>query len=762
VSAKRLCLFKSSRRQEYTRENLRILSGVPGDIVDVGYMARWVDRDVMAEAPRVGDRAVVVLADPPYETSTPIRTVEIASVESDETALLLRLRLGPRVATDSARWAHVVGSGGHPKAGSFVSRLQVDGCFEEATDRQTEQQLWLRQVEAISTGEGYRRVAFLGVESVVAADGVRLEPPYLLRVGQGYTVTIRSHNPHLGRGVLRSLRLLPRPDATRVALAMDAMSIPAEGSFGFHLEPLADGATSLEFNVARGSEFWFAFQLSWDTTLTAGPPDDLGLMPDTSAARVVVGEEARPGPRVTHDRDAAAEELLRGYRLVGDRTDVPDDVRLGLLDHMLAALPRSTRLQEQRGIALARSGQLEDAVEVLEQIPPSSLAGDARTTLVEAWFRLGRLPTRLDDITIAEFSRPGHVERLREASASLTSGDQVRVALYLADGVLTDHHASDWIGELLRRTGLARADVLSLFETWQYIDSMAAARSFEALAGKGAIDLADPRVASLALDLGLAGGTPALRRSAIQALQVHYQIGGPIDKLVELLGTVMARLPEDERVTNADPIVRAILGASADVPQLEPAMEVASHLIDLYCRRGELDRAVELADASAASVTRVAPETRARFELAQAELEALIDRSPVLREYREARRASVDAGIRAALGGKRVLVAGGLEPEWWGKAKQDLGLSGDSQWLETSKRKSPKPAAVKKLVQGAALIAVETDNIGHSFSQALVDAADSLGVQRVYVSSRGRAAFVADVGGVVDGLSIPDSDSVDG
>ncbi len=46
MASELLCLFKSSRRTEYTGENLRILSGAIDDEVEVSYKERWLSEDV--------------------------------------------------------------------------------------------------------------------------------------------------------------------------------------------------------------------------------------------------------------------------------------------------------------------------------------------------------------------------------------------------------------------------------------------------------------------------------------------------------------------------------------------------------------------------------------------------------------------------------------------------------------------------------------------------------------------------------------------
>ena len=73
MTAELLCLFKSSRRTEYTQENLRILSGAIGDEVGVAYKERWLSEDVRQRLPGPDDPVLIVLADPPYAKSQPIR-----------------------------------------------------------------------------------------------------------------------------------------------------------------------------------------------------------------------------------------------------------------------------------------------------------------------------------------------------------------------------------------------------------------------------------------------------------------------------------------------------------------------------------------------------------------------------------------------------------------------------------------------------------------------------------------------------------------
>jgi hypothetical protein len=91
----------------------------------------------------------------------------------------------------------------------------------------------------------------------------------VLNVGRTYRVEVLAYNPHLEESVLDALRLLPFPDALRVDIATDEVPIPADGSIELMIEPLEEGASSLEFSVTRGSEFWFALQLDFQAMLPA-------------------------------------------------------------------------------------------------------------------------------------------------------------------------------------------------------------------------------------------------------------------------------------------------------------------------------------------------------------------------------------------------------------------------------------------------------------------------------------------------------------
>ena len=80
VTDELFCLFKSSRRLEYTQENLRILSGAIGDEVEVSYSERWLSEDVVRQLARVDDPVLIALSDPPYGKSQPVRMARIDSV----------------------------------------------------------------------------------------------------------------------------------------------------------------------------------------------------------------------------------------------------------------------------------------------------------------------------------------------------------------------------------------------------------------------------------------------------------------------------------------------------------------------------------------------------------------------------------------------------------------------------------------------------------------------------------------------------------
>ena len=619
MAAELLCLFKSSRRTEYTQENLRILSGAIGDEVGVAYKERWLSEDVRQRLPSSGEPVLIVLADPPYAKSQPIRRAEVATVDFVDDTLRLTLRLGLRVTVDMNRWKPLVQSGPNPLTGDFAVRLAIAGdAIEDLTDPERELKAWKRQIDAVSHADGYARVAFLRVGTVSEVGGAALERPYRLARQHTYELDLLAYNPHLEPETLQALRLVPFPEPAVVDVAMDDQPIAADGIILLALEPQDEGPASLEFNVARGSEFWYALQFDWTTispkvvTQPAAPPEPPRTDADAAPA---------PEPEVTPVRSPASVHLVRAYQLLRGHHPAPPGIRLRLLDELLKAAPGNERLLEQRGIVLHELRQWQEAASLLDELPSGVLGPEGRTVLVASWFMQGTLPEPIERIAIADLSRDEWFEMLHDASRRLTAEEQVAVAQLLAKSVLAEDRASRWIAPLATNGHLPRRDRLALFEIWQYADPVAAAAGLEGLVESRGVDLADPGFATIALDLGLDGHRTRLARQAAFALAAHHAEAGDVASLEALLDLVMSRFDRQARREIGEEIVLAIADVAGDDDDIDRALDAASDIIEDQRQRGDLDSAARLAQFVRSNEHRAGEQVRLHYEAVLAQLD---------------------------------------------------------------------------------------------------------------------------------------------
>ncbi len=740
-----LCLFKSSRRTEYTQENLRILSGATGSEVEVSYKERWLAASVRERLPEAGDPALVALADPPYRRSYPVRRAEVIESSFDDDTLRLRLRLGARVVADQNRWKPLVAGDENPKAGQFALHLELDeGVVDEVIDPVRELKAWKRQIDAISHADGYARVAFLRVGAVTEVGGDPVEPPYRLAAKRTYQVDVIGHNPHLEAETLQALRLVAFPDPSLVDVALDAQPLPADGTLEFVLVPQETGLATLEFNVSRGAEFWFALDLEWETVEAPAPAPEpavaapseasLGTIEPDREPAVVVPPTSEEGP----PRDIGR-SLLRGYMLLRSHSQTPAPIRLRLLDELLEAAPAHERLLEQRGIVLHEQQRWAEAAELLENL--GTLSAEGRTVLVLSWLMQGQVPTPIERVAMADFSRDASFEALLEASGRLTTEEQVELARYLANSVLAEDRASRWISPLAMHEVLPRRDRIDLLGIWQYADPTAAAAGVEELVGDGRIDLVEPDLARIALDLGMDAQRISLARRAAWALMENLADLEDVPGLEDLLEIVMTRFVRNSRREVGEEIVLTIADVAGDDDEIDRALAAAADLIEDQCQRGDLDAAARLAVFAEANERRASKPVRHRLRDVLARLQRALDDSSAVRRYQEARRQELNLDLQDFVGGKRVLVLGANEQPWWPDARQDLGLAADSEWLSTERKKAlPVDRIIKKLDKFDLLV-VQIGRIGHKTSEPVMKAAKERSLKTIQVPRPTREAF---------------------
>ncbi|MGD8485483.1 MAG: hypothetical protein PVH07_02480 [Chloroflexota bacterium] len=740
-----LCLFKSSRRSEYTQENLRILSGAVDDEVTVAYKQRWQSEDVRDRAPETGDPVLIVLADPPYAKSHPIRRAEVMGVTSVDDTLRLRLRLGLRVVVDGNRWRKLAQAGENPLTGAFAVRVPLsDGVIEELTDPEQELRAWKRQIDAVSHGDGYGRVAFLRVGRVSEVGGDPLVGPYRLVSRRTYQVDVLAYNPHLDPDTLAALRLVAFPEPSKVEVAMDSLPIPADGPVELMLVPQDEGPASLEFSVSRGAEFWFGLELGWSTVPAALPePTPVAEPRPTVAASVPVpdaGPEAPVSSPVAR-HDTVSSHLLRAYMLLRVPEPVDADTRLRVLDELLRTSPGHERLLEQRGIAMHELGRWQEASEQLDGLTSGVLSAEGRTMLVASWFRQGRLPDPLDRIAVADYARDEWFEMLLTASRNLTTDEQVKVASLLAQSVLTEDRASRWVSPLAMDRELPRRDRLDLLDIWQHADPAAAAAGVQQLVEAGDIELGDPQFAAIALDLAVEAHRMKLARLAAFAILAHHADREDLDGLEQLLDIVLNRLDRQARREIGEEVVMAIADVADDGADIDGALQAAAELIEDQRQRGDLDAAARLARFVSSNRHRASRPVAHRISDVLSRLDEAMSSSETIRRFEEARRRELNHDLKDFVGGKRVLVVGANEQPWWPDIRAEFGFDVTSEWVSTERRKAPSLDRLLKKLDSVELLIVQTGRIGHKTSEPLMRAAKERRVQTITVPRPTRDAF---------------------
>ncbi len=739
-----LCLFKSSRRTEYTQENLRILSGAIDDELEISYKERWLSEEVRRRLPEAGDPVVIALADPPYAKSHPIRQAEVVAAAFTDDTLRLRLRLGVRVCVDQNRWKPLVQAGPNPKDGQFALRLDVDaGVLEEVTDSEGELKAWKKQVGAVSNADGYARVAFLRVGTVSEVGGTPVDAPYRLTSGCAYQIDVVAYNPHLDGDTLDALRLVAFPEPSLVEVEMDALPIPADGAIELVLVPQDEGSASLEFNVSRGAEFWFALELDWQTT---PPRPVVEAPPVVTESSGEAGADTRPTDEppsgsVALTSDQVGMHLLRGYAVLRGHQPVQTSTRLRVLDEMLRATPGHERLMEQRGIVLHELGQWPEAADLLGSLTPGVLGAEGRTVLVSAWFMQSQVPEPIDRIKIADLSRDEWFDMLLAASKRLNTEQQVAVARLFANSVLAEDRASRWIEPLAMDVDLPRRDRLDLLEIWQYVDPVAAAAGVEELVVGGHIDLADPGFANVAFDLAIEAHQTRLARRAAFALMAHHSDLGDMSALEELLDVVMSRFVREDRREVGEEIVLTIADVVDDDDDIDRALGAAADLIEDQRQRGDLDAAARLAVFATSNEHRATKPVRHHLKDTLGRLQEALDNSKAIQRYQEARRQELNLDLKDLVGGKRVLVLGANEQPWWPDIRQEFGFDASSEWVSTERKKAPPADRIIKKLDSIDLLIVQTGRIGHKTSAPVMKAAKERNLRTITVARPTREAF---------------------
>jgi hypothetical protein len=776
-----LLIFKSTRRDEYHQENLRILSASFGDRMDTSFAERWID-PALDPHPTPGERVLIVLCDPPYEKSRPVRFATVTAASRVEGTIALNLTLAERAwASDMDRWNRLVASGPAPVAGAFIARRAMDSDTAAALSvpNDRDSKIWRRTVETLGRWPGYARSVFLrvGAVSLVGSDAT-LDPPIMLVQGEDYQLQIESYNPHLEAEALRDTRLVTFHDPLTAQLAIEeGDSVPADGVVDAMLEPLEIGETSFDVTVARGSSFQFGLRIHWQTmeaplqaTIAAHQPqsDDTGAesewattvplqvgaapiegqfrqsVPDPEsvvARQLAIGRFARvrPGSR----RPDAGDVALRAYLRVRDQQGITPELRLQILGDLVTLAPNHARLAEELGLALFDAGKYREAAALLEAVGVASMGPDGRMALIAGQLRIGRLPEPIALVGAADLSRDDVYAMVLDASSGLTPPDQVALGRHLAETVLSDDRASRWIDALMTRE-IGTQERWELVDLWKYVDPDRAGQALERMLEEGVLDLVDGAAARHALDLGIVAGRAGLARLGAYALIDWLIKRSDLTGLEGLMQEVLQKLPGEDRDEVGEQICRKLMDAAHEDERIDGALDGAMTVLDDYRKRGDLEAAARLGQLVAANRHRAGAAVQSRADHVLATLEEVLTSTETIRLYEAERRRAANADLRAQLADRRLLLVGGKRAVWWLDLRRELGLHERSEWIESELRKAPSADRLEETLKRGqwAAIVVLTGRIGHKVSNLITDQAKVQDIPIIEVARPSRDAFL--------------------
>jgi hypothetical protein len=435
MSDQAIYLFKAARRPLYLKENLHLLAGERGAIVEVAWNRSWVSSRFFDQGSIARGRQVCfIFTDRPYNCFVPVRAGEVVSSEWDDLMLRLRVSLRNHIGLDGmdvGRFTRLVqhASAGHCPGEKFVGMKGDDVEFVNFYDER-EEEGWRRAVDevlrmsAASESDPYRRSIFFrpaalrtGDEELASARRVLLEP------GTRATLQLNFYNPHLDEAVMAEhrLRLLAPGDALRVE-APD--TLPRVGAVEVVVEPLGPA----------------------ELTIQVGP----GAAQHTQVVeRFRTRDEHAPGAGDASDPVDVArrrEELLGLYDFVRRNAQFGPGDEVDFHERFATLLPDEQRIREEWGLLHYRDGAATEALRLLGGLDPERVESD------DARFALFRL--RINDdgaahhMEVLGLSGEGRFPRLLDELAELGPAVLARVVPDLIESL-----PADQVSALVARVG---------------------------------------------------------------------------------------------------------------------------------------------------------------------------------------------------------------------------------------------------------------------------------------------------------------------
>ena len=679
-----LHLLKAGRILQYRQQNVAMVSADEGAEFEIVYASRWIAPGTTAT---VGDPALVILSDSPYERVDPVRYATVTDAEHDRNGLRVRIRVGPfPVVEDLA--ALESPSRPHPtKPPWFVWRQPTDGMRPPRSDHEA-REAWRAAVDRLRGNQFYEDSRFARLTAVLDGHGHEVrERSLALDDSATAVIELRSTG---GADAMHSVLVESDPPGTIAGGVNDERPDP-EGHLNVPIRALTGGTHTVDLSFTP--EPLLSTRLRFELTAHKHVPPP---PPPTSEP---LTEVPVSGPPVSEADPALVQALVERLRRVPALA--PNDLFTLLEDNVLPLAPTDPVVRSMTAEAAFAVTEYRVVVELLDD-PGAFRAGDAFRRLM-AGLHLS-VPTDVAALLRQiDLGTEQNVTLLRANLPELPTGAIRQVAEVILD-------------ELAGKEVLDRL-LPPVFEQLQ--DDLALRVAAECAA-------ADPdawlervldrwprphRMPAAVLDEILTWNltTHALAPYVHEAIDRHLE-AGEVTEVLELDERARALLPRVDQVRLRTSTARLLLDddpAMARRLLLEAARESAG--------LGDPDLATELAFTLR---ERWPDGDDPEVDDAVERLRSVLDDLTDFQEWRDKRDADAADELRPHTNGKVLHIVGGRRQPWADSLADELGLK-DLRWHESERGRPPMLDWADGLDPDREIVVLIWNHCGHSTTHGL-------------------------------------------
>ena len=389
-----------------------------------------------------------------------------------------------------------------------------------------------------------------------------------------------------------------------------------------------------------------------------------------------------------------------------------DDLRL--VEHLRAAVPEDPRVAQSLGILMSRLGQHSLATETLASVPPDRLSRAGALALLHSSIAHGTLPNGARAL-VARL-RPS--ARELSALADLTESLSSRRVAQLTDELLTvvpDEDMAAWFTIVTPR--LIGRPLVSVLERWAAIEPDRTLHALTDAIEAERLSTNNSEAASLALGLDWSPLDDRRARELAQRLAKSVSRARDVGGLYRLLRQT-DDLALDDRHRIGIELVHAIAEIVPERDDITQALDAAVRYVEDHRQANRLTDAARLAGFVRQNIHRADEDTQALAQLVLADLERALVNTAIGQRVAEELEREALVDIKRRVAGRRFLFVGGQRQDWYDALRLEIGLSGDSEWRESSRAEPPSMHQLKAIVKAGKLdgVVVYTDFVAHKTS----------------------------------------------